>query len=73
MGFAGHGALAFGMVSNFIKKGFDISAFYVSANVIKNLSRIDSRSCALASKAAKDEYKFFIFVAIRVQTDIIIF
>lgn len=73
LGFAGLGAMGFGMVSNLIKKGFAVSGFDVSVSALERLAKIGGRPCTSAAETAKDQHKFFIMVATPAQADAVIF
>lgn len=73
LGFAGLGAMGFGMVSNLLRKGFHVRGFDVSPNALERLSKIAGTPCTSCSEAAHGQNKFFIMVATPAQADSVIF
>jgi 3-hydroxyisobutyrate dehydrogenase len=73
VGFAGLGAMGFGMASNLLKGGFDVTGFDVNPLALENLIAAGGRAAQTVRAASQSQQYFFIMVATPEQVDMVMF
>lgn len=73
LGFAGLGAMGFGMASNLLKKGFSVKGFDVSPKALKRFVALGGEASSSIRDASKNQNIVFVMVATPQQIDSLIF
>lgn len=73
VGFAGLGAMGFGITSNLLKAGFDVTGFDVSPQALEKFAALGGQICSSIGDASRHQAKFFVMVATREQVDSLVF
>ncbi|KAH8891188.1 hypothetical protein GQ53DRAFT_841600 [Thozetella sp. PMI_491] len=73
VGFAGLGAMGYGMVSNLLKAGFSVTGFDLSPVALEKFRNIGGKVATSIAEASKDQSKFLVMVATPGQVDSILF
>lgn len=73
LGFAGLGAMGFGMASNLLKSGFAVNGFDVSPRALESFAALGGQTSSSACDASRGQYKYFVMVATPAQVDSVVF
>jgi 3-hydroxyisobutyrate dehydrogenase len=73
VGFAGLGAMGFGMATNMIRKGIDVIAFDLNPVALQNLAAEGGTVASSLREASEGCSKFFVMVATPSQVDSLVF
>ncbi|KAM0548784.1 hypothetical protein ACHAPJ_009780 [Fusarium lateritium] len=73
VGFAGLGAMGFGMASNLVKAGFSVHGFDISPISLKKFTKLGGSASSSLREASDGQNKFFVMVATPEQVDAIVF
>lgn len=73
IGFAGLGAMGYGMASNLIQKGVPVTGFDVSPVALTRFARTGGSVAMTIPEASRDRGMFFVMVATPEQTDSLVF
>ncbi|KAJ4249799.1 hypothetical protein NW762_012141 [Fusarium torreyae] len=73
VGFAGLGAMGFGMASNLVKAGFSVHSFDISPIALKSFNELGGSASRPLREASDGQNKSFVMVATPEQVDAIVF
>lgn len=73
VGFAGLGAMGFGMASNLLKAGISVKGFDVNPEALRKFEVIGGQTSSSVRDASDDQSIFFVMVATPKQVDSIVF